>query len=162
MHAEQDDNEVVADDALPHAQREQRETVRSQQKRVGGMTIGAEEEILDQDLDVLNLSNEVDESTPSSTGDQPSGQEVGKDAASPAANHGTANAKDPKMTKKHKIKNDPIHMFGLFTPPALRQAQTSFVAVVEGAVPNLIELDSAMKALEIEIRRTRKAATKKV
>lgn len=55
---------------------------------------------------------------------------------------------------------DPITMFGILTPPALRAAQSSFVKAVEGPVPRLVELGARLRALEVEVGRARKALRK--
>lgn len=67
---------------------------------------------------------------------------------------------DTKHNNKETDKGNhynPIQMFGFFVPTTLRQAQASFVEVVVKSVPALVELNSEMSLLEIEIRRTRKA-----
>lgn len=57
------------------------------------------------------------------------------------------------------IKNsnhNPIRMFGILVPLALREAQTYMVYSVMELVPTLLNLDSQLKELEIQIRRGRK------
>jgi hypothetical protein len=51
---------------------------------------------------------------------------------------------------------DPIHWFGVLVPPSLRKAQKSFTDVVTVSVPNILNLSSQMRKLEMEIGRTRK------
>jgi hypothetical protein len=56
--------------------------------------------------------------------------------------------------------NDPIRWFGIFVPPSLRSAQAHFIKTVEGPVPQLVTLTREMRAVEIEIGRTRKSIKK--
>lgn len=51
---------------------------------------------------------------------------------------------------------DPIRMFGILVPPALRSAQTSFTDAVEGPVVALARVGGELRALEREIGRVRK------
>jgi hypothetical protein len=62
--------------------------------------------------------------------------------------------------KNQARKDDPIRMFGILTPPALRLAQAEAIKMVETLVPRIITLDTAMKELEIQIRRARKQKAK--
>jgi hypothetical protein len=55
---------------------------------------------------------------------------------------------------------DPIKWFGVLVPPPLRSAQSKFIEVVEGPVPRLVSQTKELRALEIEIRRTRKSIKK--
>lgn len=55
---------------------------------------------------------------------------------------------------------DPIKWFGMMTPPALKSSQASFVRAVESSIPNLINLASEIKALEISIGRLQKSLRK--
>jgi coiled-coil domain-containing protein 115 len=55
---------------------------------------------------------------------------------------------------------DPIRWFGVLVPPPLRSAQVHFIKVVEGSVPHLVVLTKQLRALEIEIGRTRKSIKK--
>jgi hypothetical protein len=59
-----------------------------------------------------------------------------------------------------KAPRDPIHMFGLFRPHALKHAQFAAVHVVADLFPRLAGVDAAMRALEIEVRRARKRVAK--
>jgi len=55
---------------------------------------------------------------------------------------------------------DPIRMFGILAPRALRRAQGGAVKMVEDVVPRLVSLDAEMKEVEIGIRRARKRRAK--
>ncbi|KAJ4384305.1 hypothetical protein N0V86_001152 [Didymella sp. IMI 355093] len=55
---------------------------------------------------------------------------------------------------------DPIRMFGILVPPALRSAQTSFRDAVDGPVVKLAGVTGELRALEREIGRARKAVRK--
>ncbi|KAI9708764.1 MAG: hypothetical protein M1820_003719 [Bogoriella megaspora] len=55
---------------------------------------------------------------------------------------------------------DPLRWFGILVPPALRSAQSSFVAGVEGPVAELAAAQKGMWELEIEIRKARKVLRK--
>ena len=56
--------------------------------------------------------------------------------------------------------NDPIRWFGILVPTALRSSQAAFKSVVLDCVTQIVRVDQDMKALEIEIRRTRKKLEK--
>ena len=55
---------------------------------------------------------------------------------------------------------DPIRMFGILTPQALRLAQGEAIQMVEDIVPKLLSIDAEMKEVEIKIRRARKHRAK--
>lgn len=55
---------------------------------------------------------------------------------------------------------DPIRWFGVLVPPPLRSAQSKFIAVVEGSVPQIVTLTKELRALEIDIGRIRKSIKK--
>lgn len=55
---------------------------------------------------------------------------------------------------------DPIRMFGILVPPALRSAQTLFSEAVDGPVVKLVEVAGELRALEREIGRVRKGIRK--
>ncbi|KAF2626022.1 hypothetical protein BU25DRAFT_449714 [Macroventuria anomochaeta] len=55
---------------------------------------------------------------------------------------------------------DPIRMFGILVPPALRSAQVSFREAVDGPVVRLAEVTGELRALEREIGRARKSIRK--
>lgn len=55
---------------------------------------------------------------------------------------------------------DPIRMFGILVPQALRTAQSESINAVETIIPRLATVNKQMEALEIEIRRKRKHRAK--
>ena len=55
---------------------------------------------------------------------------------------------------------DPIRMFGILVPPALRSAQASFNEAVDGPVVRVAAVAGELRALEREIGRARKAVRK--
>jgi hypothetical protein len=55
---------------------------------------------------------------------------------------------------------DPLRWFGILVPPALRSAQSNFVSVVEGAIPQLATLAKDLRSQEIEIGRVKKQIKK--
>jgi hypothetical protein len=55
---------------------------------------------------------------------------------------------------------DPLRMFGILTPQALRLAQGGAIKMVEDIVPKLVQVDAEMKEVEIKIRRARKVRAK--
>jgi hypothetical protein len=55
---------------------------------------------------------------------------------------------------------DPIRMFGILVPQALRTAQSESIKVAETIIPKLATVNKQMEALEIEIRRKRKHRAK--
>ena len=69
----------------------------------------------------------------------------------------TDNADEEKSPAKPK---DPIRMFGILTPKALRLAQGGAIKMVEEIVPELVSIDAEMKEVEIKIRRARKNRAK--
>lgn len=74
------------------------------------------------------------------------------DEASPATE------KQPSgTTKKSK---DPLRMFGILTPQALRTAQSEAVKLVEDIIPQIATVNAEMEKTEIEIRRKRKYKAK--
>jgi hypothetical protein len=66
-------------------------------------------------------------------------------------------AEGEKRTTKPK---DPVRMFGILTPQALRLAQGGAVKVVEEIIPKLASIDAEMREVEIKIRRARKHRVK--
>lgn len=69
--------------------------------------------------------------------------------------------KEGTATEKKSTKpKDPIRMFGILTPQALRLAQGGAIKMVEEIVPKLVSIDEEMKEVEIKIRRARKHRAK--
>jgi len=140
---------------------------RPRQKQVGGMVIGVEDV-----SDLAHGFNDLDLSKTTAEPTTPKGHPANvttkseHDESVPAAEPKSASLADEPSSattqQNEKNKTDPIHMFGVLVPQALRQAQGSFVKVVAESIPRLVELDGEMKELEIEIRRTRKILAKQV
>ncbi|KAH6627755.1 hypothetical protein F5144DRAFT_549166 [Chaetomium tenue] len=55
---------------------------------------------------------------------------------------------------------DPLRWFGILTPLPLRQAQGHAIKAVEEIIPRLATLNTAMAAVELEVRRARKKRAK--
>lgn len=72
----------------------------------------------------------------------------------PTKNEEDANEK-PKIDPR-----DPIRWFGVLVPPPLRSAQSKFIGIVQGPIPQLVTLTKKLRAMEIEIGRTRKSIKK--
>jgi hypothetical protein len=68
-------------------------------------------------------------------------------------------AKDKTDDTKPKVV-DPIRMFGILVPPALRSAQSSFREAIDSPVTRLAAVTGQLRALERDIGRARKAARK--
>lgn len=51
---------------------------------------------------------------------------------------------------------NPLRMFGVLVPPALRRAQSSAIVMTEEVLPQLASVDAEMREMEIRIRRARK------
>jgi len=137
------------------------------QKQVGGMVIGLEEvSDLADGFNNLDLSKTTAELTTPKGHPANAPNQSEHDESVPAAEPKSASLADEPSSattqKNEKHKTDPIHMFGVLVPSALRQAQGSFVKAVAVSIPRLVELDGEMKELEIEIRRTRKMLLKQV
>lgn len=58
--------------------------------------------------------------------------------------------------EKQKQPVDPLHWFGILVPPPLRNAQASFVAVIQGPVDSASNASISMRRIEHDIRRLRK------
>lgn len=61
-----------------------------------------------------------------------------------------------KTTDGAQKLRDPLKWYGVLVPPALRSSQASFKSAVIEAMPALVNVNTEMKEVEIEIRRTRK------
>ena len=84
-----------------------------------------------------------------------------KDESIPAPAAGDAdNGGDEKTEPAKSTVVDPIRMFGILVPPALRSAQASFAEAVDGPVMRLAEVTGELRALERDIGRTRKSIRK--
>jgi hypothetical protein len=69
--------------------------------------------------------------------------------------------KEQTTAQDNKIETkDPLRMFGILTPQALRVAQSESIKMVEDVIPRLVSVDAEMKELEIKIRRARKYRAK--
>jgi len=69
---------------------------------------------------------------------------------------GSDSIESSTLATKKSAPRDPLKWFGILVPPALRSAQTSFVAAVEGPVPHILVLAKDLRRQEIEIGRLRK------
>ncbi|TEY57539.1 hypothetical protein BOTCAL_0214g00010 [Botryotinia calthae] len=56
---------------------------------------------------------------------------------------------------KTALKKDPLRMFGLFTPQALKDTKEDSIKMMD-VIPKLVNTEKAMEDLEIRIRRARK------
>ena len=82
-----------------------------------------------------------------------------KDGERPEVQTDAAETSDEQQARTNKPK-DPIRMFGILTPQALRLAQGGAIKMVEDLVPKLASVDAEMKEVEIKIRRARKHRAK--
>lgn len=67
---------------------------------------------------------------------------------------------EPEINAEVSPIKDPIRMFGILVPPALRSAQSDFTAAVTSPIPELINVNREMRTLENEISRLRKQIRK--
>lgn len=74
----------------------------------------------------------------------------------PPDNEHAAGDEKGEDAKTARVAKDPLRMFGLLTPSALREAQKESIKMVEEIVPRILEVDAEMKEVEIRIRRARK------
>lgn len=72
---------------------------------------------------------------------------------SPETAEGKDGSPEPKAV-------NPIRMFGILVPPALRSAQASLREAVDGPIPRLASVTGELRTLEREIGRARKAVRK--
>lgn len=84
----------------------------------------------------------------------------GDDGNSDSKPQSESNGAEESASKEKPVVVDPIRMFGILVPPALRSAQTSFKEVVNGLVVKLAEVTGELRMLEREIGRTRKSIRK--
>jgi hypothetical protein len=95
---------------------------------------------------------------PQKTGISAADGRPGKDAKPVGEEHEqNGDAEREKRTTKPK---DPVRMFGILTPQALRLAQGGAIKLVEEIIPKLASIDAEMKEVEIKIRRARKHRVK--
>ncbi|GAB7351840.1 hypothetical protein MBLNU459_g2400t1 [Dothideomycetes sp. NU459] len=66
------------------------------------------------------------------------------------------NENSEQPSRRTKKSSDPLHWYGILVPPALRQAQASFVSLVEGPVAEAANSAQALRKGEVEIRKLRK------
>jgi hypothetical protein len=71
-----------------------------------------------------------------------------------------AKSHDDQTANDTNPPKDPIRMFGILVPQALRDAQASFVAAVDGPIPHLAMVSRDLRTQEIEIGRVRKQIKK--
>ena len=72
---------------------------------------------------------------------------------------GPEDISDEQEARTNKLRN-PIRMFGILTPQALRLAQGRSIKMAEGLVPKLASVDAEMKEVEFKARRARKLRAK--
>ncbi|KAH8719399.1 hypothetical protein GQ44DRAFT_623606 [Phaeosphaeriaceae sp. PMI808] len=73
----------------------------------------------------------------------------------------SATLEESKETaSEQKPPTDPLHWFGILVPSALRTAQSSFISVVEEAIPQLMTVTKDLRQQEMEIGRVRKQLKK--
>jgi len=84
--------------------------------------------------------------------------ETGAEDRTKAEGREESKLKDDDKKKSSSV--DPIRWFGVLVPQPLRSAQSEFIKVVEGPIPRLVTLTTELRALEIEIGRTRKSVKK--
>lgn len=65
-----------------------------------------------------------------------------------------------KNKKDNSKPPDPLRMFGVLNPPAIKKVQETSVQEVTELIPALVNLDLQMKEMEIRIRRARKQRKK--
>ena len=91
------------------------------------------------------------------------GEHGASDGVADASTDNPADADVGAENEKHPAEAagvDPLRMFGILVPPALRSAQASFREAVDGPVVRLAALTGELRALEREIGRTRKSIRK--
>jgi hypothetical protein len=72
-----------------------------------------------------------------------------------------SNAADEEKPSEETSKpRNPINWYGVLIPPPLREAQKSFIDVVDNSIPNVINITAQLRQLEIDIGRTRKTIKK--
>jgi coiled-coil domain-containing protein 115 len=89
----------------------------------------------------------------------PTDTSLGDGSEEPADNSGENSGSDESQVEYHSPK-DPLRWFGILVPPALRQAQSSFVAAVDGPIPEIATLTKDLRRQEVDIARVRKQIKK--
>ncbi|KAH9868207.1 hypothetical protein J1614_007279 [Plenodomus biglobosus] len=106
-------------------------------------------------------------STESSKSEVPKEKEIpeehASDTSSPDLNE--ESAQEPEQDKEESINGnvkppDPLRWFGILVPPALRTAQSTFIAATEGPIARLATVAIDLRSQEIEIGRMRKQIKK--
>jgi hypothetical protein len=113
----------------------------------------------------LKPSDEVPgESTTNSDTTKTKSETTPVDPKTPGISTGSVGTKEetkPKNTNpENTMPKDPMRMFGILVPQALRLAQGEAVKFVEKLVPRIVSVDMELKNVEIEIRRKRKYKAK--
>lgn len=91
--------------------------------------------------------------------DKPTEVDNEHDSETPKQKQTEESSKKTDETPEEQYR-DPLRMFGILIPPALRSAQATFMKTVDKNIPELLQISSKMRQLEIEIRRTRKHVAK--
>lgn len=106
-------------------------------------------------------------STESSKSEVPKEKEIPEeqtlDTSLPTSNEGSA--QEPEQEKEDSSEGsvkppDPLRWFGILVPPALRTAQSTFIAATEGPIARLATVAMDLRNQEIEIGRMRKQIKK--
>ena len=103
---------------------------------------------VDKDKLTVNLVPAGSEPDTTQKGSAEKTDEVDEEDAASKGKHSTSRSKDP------------IRMFGILVPQALRQGQSQAILLVEDIVPELVNVNQEMERVEIEIRRKRKHRAK--
>lgn len=113
------------------------------------LTISGDHEFVVGEIDASKGKEDIATGTPAEVeGRGGEGQEDG--------NKESGGDKSTTPIETNTKRKDPIRMFGILTPQALKMAQADAIKMVEEIVPELVKVDREMLALEIEVRRRRK------
>ncbi|KAF2109734.1 hypothetical protein BDV96DRAFT_604608 [Lophiotrema nucula] len=98
------------------------------------------------------------------TKDSPSANATEESPTGDSPQESATEPEDPKVNNASSSdrysSTDPLRWFGILVPPALRQAQSSFVAAVEEPIPEIATLIKDLRKQEIDIGRLRKQLKK--